>query len=237
MSRTLTGRTLSTVGVLGVSVVTGVLFGISASSASHQESVLGLDLPMLVADKQEAVAAAEQVNSELKAEVEFLAGDVEELPGDSGDLPFAAQYFAAQYVVGPGVIVELTDAPADLIVEANPNDLVVHQEDVNAVMNALWRGGAEAMAVQGLRVTPNTPVRCIGNVILVGSSVFSPPYRIEAIGDPGALQESVKTDPQVEIYQQYVRTFGIGWRMEARTELILPPLSEGLSFKHAHAIE
>lgn len=226
-------RVVATASVLAVTIGTGVLLGMSAKTSEERETTLGLDLPSLVAEKQDSVAEAEQTNSELQEEVQLLVGDLETLPGDMAELPFLAQS-----VTGPGVVVELTDAPADLAqnTDVNPNDLVVHQEDVNAVMNALWRGGAEAMSVQGLRVTPRTPIRCIGNVILVGGSVFSPPYKIEAIGDPGLLRESVETDPQIQIYMQYVRAYGIGWHLATATDITLAPLSEGLSFKYAGAL-
>ncbi len=226
-------QAITTIAVLVVTVGTGLLLGISAKTGHERESVLGLDLPTLVAEKEVSVSESEQFNAELKEEIEFLVGDLQVSPDDMADRPFLAQS-----VNGPGVLVELTDAPSDTVEasSANPNDLVVHQEDVNAVMNALWRGGAEAMSVQGLRVTPHTPIRCIGNVILVGGSVFSPPYKIEAIGDPTELQESVATDPQIEIYQQYVRVYGVGWRMEALSDLTLPPLSEGPLYKYVEKI-
>ena len=60
----------------------------------------------------------------------------------------------------------LSDAPTDSIPDnVNPNDLVIHQQDIDDVMNAMWEGGAEAMTVQGVRIAPRTVVRCIGNVI------------------------------------------------------------------------
>ena len=220
--------------VFVVCVATGGLFAASALSSDNNPQNLELDLPNLVADRQENILLAEATNQELQDRVNELV-QVTESTEPSGE----SEALYDRELVGPGVAVKLTDAPVDLEVgpEVNPNDLVVHQEDVNAVMNSLWRGGAEAMAVQGLRITPRTPVRCIGNVILVGGNVFSPPYRIEAIGNPPELLAALDADPQLEIYQQYVRAYGIGWGVEEFTELVIPPLSEGLSFKMAKVIE
>ena len=64
-------------------------------------------------------------------------------------------------------------------------------------MNALWAGGAEAMTVQGVRITNRTVIRCIGNVILVDGTSYSPPYVIQAIGDPDTLRATVTANPRI----------------------------------------
>ena len=57
----------------------------------------------------------------------------------------------------------------------DPNQLVVHQSDLQAVVNALWAGGAEAMTIAGQRVIATSAVRCVGNTLLLNGEVFSPP--------------------------------------------------------------
>ena len=60
-------------------------------------------------------------------------------------------------VTGPPVTVTLDDAPASITADGvDPDLLVVHQQDIQAVVNALWRGGAEAMTIQGQRVISTT---------------------------------------------------------------------------------
>src|SRR5699024_12559836 len=95
-------------------------------------------------------------------------------------------------VEGPGAVVKLWAAPArdPLPDGVGFDDLIVHQQDLEAVINALWAGGAEAMAVQGHRVTSSSSIRCVGNVLLIDSSVYSPPYELSAVGDPRALTSS-----------------------------------------------
>ncbi|WP_242425092.1 DUF881 domain-containing protein, partial [Frankia sp. EI5c] len=110
-------------------------------------------------------------------------------------------------VRGPAVTIELDDAPRESrgrplpagVRSPGPNDLVVHQQDVQAVVNALWSGGAEAMAIMGHRVTPRTAVRCVGNTLLLAGRVYSPPFRISAIGDQVALYDALDTDPRVQL--------------------------------------
>ena len=60
---------------------------------------------------------------------------------------------------------------------SNINDYVVHQQDVEAVVNALWAGGAESMMIMDQRVLFNSAVRCSGNVLLCRAK-YSPPFTI-----------------------------------------------------------
>ena len=83
-------------------------------------------------------------------------------------------------VRGPGLTVTLDDAPERrdrLGGHATPNDLVVHQQDIQAVVNALWAGGAEAMTIQGQRVIATTGIKCVGNTVVLHGVPYSPPYR------------------------------------------------------------
>src|SRR5699024_6125234 len=100
-------------------------------------------------------------------------------------------------------------------------DLVVHQQDLEGVINALWAGGAEAMAVQGHRVTSRSSIRCVGNVLLIDGSVYSPPYVISAIGSPRSLSASLMSSPQVLTYLDYVQALQLGWSAEESAELYL----------------
>ena len=90
---------------------------------------------------------------------------------------------------GPGLMVVLDDAPAGEADRAgvDPNQLVVHQSDLQAVVNALWAGGAEAMTIAGQRVIATSAVRCVGNTLLLNGEVFSPPFRVAAIGPADAM--------------------------------------------------
>lgn len=208
----------------------GILFGISADRAHSRPSTIGVDLPELVSQRQGELKEKERAVQKLHAQVD----DLIDAASPSTGLTISQPIFM-QTVSGPGLRVVLDDAPADAIVDdrIDVNALVVHQQDVDAVMNALWSGGAEAMTVQGIRISPTTPVRCIGNVILVGGTAFAPPYRIEAIGNPDTLSFAVSSDPQVNIYMQYVTQFGLGWSTEVLNQVTFPHLDEGHSVQYA----
>ncbi len=62
----------------------------------------------------------------------------------------------------------------------------MHQQDIQAYVNALWAGGAEAITLQGQRLISTTGIKCVGNTVVLDGVPYSPPYVIEAIGDVGA---------------------------------------------------
>ena len=118
-------------------------------------------------------------------------------------------------VHGPGLTVTLTDAPRDangrFPRDASPDDLVVHQQDIQAVLNALWTAGAEAIQMQDQRIIATSAPRCVGNTLLLNGRTYSPPYTITAIGDATAMQASLAAAPLVILYKQYVVRFGLGY--------------------------
>ena len=77
----------------------------------------------------------------------------------------------------------------------NPNLLLVHQQDIQAVVNAMWKGGAQAVTIQGQRVVTTTGIRCKGNSVQLQGVPYRQPYVISAVGDPTALQAAIADDP------------------------------------------
>ncbi|WP_264063503.1 DUF881 domain-containing protein, partial [Mycolicibacterium hippocampi] len=121
-------------------------------------------------------------------------------------------------VRGPGLVVTLTDAQRDadgrFPRDASPDDLVVHQQDIQGVLNALWSAGAEAIQVQDQRVIATSAVRCVGNTLLLNGRTYSPPYTVSALGDAEAMQAALAEEPRVVLYRQYVVRFGLGYSEE-----------------------
>jgi uncharacterized protein YlxW (UPF0749 family) len=78
--------------------------------------------------------------------------------------------------------VELADSALKDSPSGDVNDLVIHSSDVQAVVNALWRSGAEAMSINGQRLVSTSAVLCVGNTLLLNGTVHSPPYVMSAVG-------------------------------------------------------
>ncbi|MFD0704610.1 DUF881 domain-containing protein [Alloscardovia venturai] len=121
-------------------------------------------------------------------------------------------------VEGPGVTVTLSDSQKWNQVakdaDVNPNDYVVHQQDIEAVVAALWAGGAEAVTIQGERLLPTSAIKCVGNVLLLNGKQYAPPYVIAAIGDTKLMKNSLDDSEAVKIYKQYVDADGLGWQLD-----------------------
>ncbi|EFU60950.1 DUF881 domain-containing protein [Actinomyces sp. oral taxon 180] len=216
------------IGVLAVTVASGLLFSVSALNERRHPAATS-DLSTLVRTRQEQVRQLETEVSSLDAAIEGFS------PAQSGTA--AEDAFTAgstRPVSGPGVQITLSDAPTGQVpAGATPDDLVIHQQDIEDTMNALWSGGAEAMTVQGVRVTDRTVIRCIGNVILVDGTSFSPPYVIQAIGDPAALHAAVASNPRMVNYQAYVAKYGLGWDMQTKDALSFAPATTSSTVNYA----
>jgi uncharacterized protein YlxW (UPF0749 family) len=136
--------------------------------------------------------------------------------------------------------VTLDDAPTDAIDRAypglpdpTPDDLVVHQQDVQAVVNALWAGGAEAVRLMDQRVISTSAVRCVGNTLILQGRVYSPPYTITAVGDTDRLLGALDESTAVRTYRQYVAAYGLGYRAEKRSDVTIPAYTGALDLRYA----
>ena len=217
-------------GVLAVTVASGLLFSVSALNERKNPAATS-DLSTLVRNRQEQVKSLENEVSSLDAQIQSFAAAAPQ-SGTPDEDAFTAR--STQTVTGPGVQITLSDAPPGQIPEgATPNDLVIHQQDIEDTMNALWAGGAEAMTVQGVRITNRTVIRCIGNVILVDGTSYSPPYVIQAIGDPDTLRATVTANPRMVNYQAYVTKYGLGWDMQTKDSLSFAPATTPLTVNYA----
>ena len=106
--------------------------------------------------------------------------------------------------------ITLTDAPdavQDSVAGDDVNSLVVHQQDIQAVANALWAGGAEAMTIQGQQVVSTTGIRCVGNSVVLHDVPYAPPYVIRAIGPTDQMLDSVNDSPYISFYLEAVAAY------------------------------
>ena len=225
------------VAILIVTVASGVIFSVSALTARSHEVSVDPDLATLVGDRQDSVATLEASTADLRVQVDAALAEAQASAAPSSE-PTTVAELADHAVSGPGVEITLTDAPEGALTDdVSPDDLVVHQQDIEDVMNALWSGGAEAMTVQGERITARTVIRCIGNVILVNGTSYSPPYVIAAIGDVGQLEEAVESNSRIQIYQKYVAAYGLGWDMETSDHLEFDAVDQDLPIRWAQVTE
>ncbi len=228
-------RARNVAGVIAVLVVAGFLFAANARIAAG-DSREAVDLRGVVeAELNRADLVAREV-SDLRAEVDQLTD--EQTTEGSVDAAVSEQVaLAAGWVAvsGPGVEVRLWDAPVGAARPewATNDDLVVHQQDVQAVINALWAGGAEAMGLQDQRVVSTSAFRCVGNVLWLQGRLYSPPFVVRAIGDPATMLAALDADPEVQTYLTYVEAVGLGWSVSELENIDLPAYAGAAELRFA----
>ncbi|MFM9872685.1 MAG: DUF881 domain-containing protein [Fimbriimonadaceae bacterium] len=129
---------------------------------------------------------------------------------------------------GQGLIITLSDSkkPSDeMIVESG----LVHYLDVLKVVNELFNAGAEAVAVNGLRIGPRTDFRCVGSTILVGTQKIAPPVVIQVVGETKTLLGAMNMPGGILAELRDVDPAMV--KVEPAQELTLPAYDGATKFK------
>jgi uncharacterized protein YlxW (UPF0749 family) len=213
--------------VTGSAALAGFLFvasGITADGTNLRTGGLE-DLRSLVLDRANKVGV-------LQSEVDTLATEVNDLsitkvdPALSSQISQLEQATGLTPVSGSALRVSLDDAPRELESPlpdgVGPDDLVVHQQDVQSVVNAMWRGGATAVQVMDQRIISTSAIRCVGNTLLLQGQVYSPPFVVTAIGNTSELQQALKDEPGVSLYLEYVERLNLGWDVSILNQTTIP---------------
>lgn len=228
-----------------VALLAGLLF--TASSQVAQGTDLRADpggLREVIGERQYANALRTGELAAVRTQVEQLTRQAAPGSADLGRATARAESLAlaagTQAVRGPALSVALNDSslPTDQLPDwADVDDIVVHQQDVQAVVNALWRGGAEAMMVMDQRIVSTSAVRCVGNTLILQGRVYSPPFVITAMGDPAALRAALDADPTITRYQEYVAALGLGYAVEDLGTRAFPGFTGQLTLGEAHVAD
>jgi uncharacterized protein YlxW (UPF0749 family) len=203
-----------------------------------------LKLSDLIQERSHKNATLDESNGALRDDVDSLAGR-EDGSSVADDAKVAAleKNAGTQKLKGEAVTVTLNDAPPNATAklpgypEPQPDYLVIHQQDLQAVVNALWQGGAKGIKVMDQRLISTSAVRCVGNTLILQGRVYSPPYKITAVGDPGKLQKALAASPAIQNYMVYVNVYGLGWKVEEDGTVTLPGYSGTVDLHYAKPVE
>jgi uncharacterized protein YlxW (UPF0749 family) len=178
------------------------------------------------AQVQDETSKAAALRAEIDATAKSQAGSDGRIAAQQARATDAKPDAGFTAVHGPGLRVVLDDAPrrpdGSLPTGARPDDVVVHQQDVQSVVNALWAGGAEAMVIMDIRVISTSAVRCVGNTLLLHGRVYSPPFVINAIGDRDRMQSALDADGGVRAFRQAASMFGLAYRVGRQADIVAP---------------
>lgn len=226
----------------GVFALAGLIFVTSFNTAKGtnlRTDASLLKLSDLIKQRSEKNGDLDESTAAVRKDVDALArrddGSTKAEDERLGTLEKAA---GTQKLSGQALTVTLNDAPPNAQAapgypEPQANDLVIHQQDLQAVVNALWQGGAKGIRVMDQRLISTSAVRCVGNTLILQGRVYSPPYKITAVGDRGALKKALADSPAIQNYQLYVKAYGVGWKVEERDAVTLPGYSGTVDLHYA----
>jgi len=139
---------------------------------------------------------------------------------------------------GPGIEIVLNDRKREDIFTKDPrflNYYIVHDSDLLNVINELRAAGAEAIAINGVRILSTSRISCGGPTINVGKEQrFAPPFVIHAIGDPDKL--AAYFEQEDSIYHS-LTFWGLEFSIKKKDRIEIPRYMGGDLFKYAKPIE
>ncbi|PRZ40815.1 uncharacterized protein YlxW (UPF0749 family) [Antricoccus suffuscus] len=229
-------RRETTLVVVGL-VLAGLLVGIAYQNAARQapsERLARNELTAKVVDQQAYVGKLQSQSETLAASVnaardklltESAAGS--QLLESLNALETAS---AQSKVTGPGVVITVSDPkpaegndPVGGKTQAPAINTLITDRDLQRVVNALWEGGAEAIAVNGQRLGPTTAIRQAGGAVLVDFLPVASPYKVEAIGPDNKMQTTFASSEVGRRLSTYRSVYQAGLSIDTSDKLTLKP--------------
>lgn len=203
-------------------VLAGALFAIGAVQNTQRAPVVATERQELIA----RIGAAETALDAQREQVATLDGEISRLRTTAASGDSAAEARLAEIdrlgvgvgtvaVAGPGVVIVVDDAPG-----SDASDQVLDL-DLQILVNGLWESGAEAIAVNGHRLSPLTAIRGAGQAITVDYRSLTRPYRIEAIGDERTLPATFTQSSAGAWWNDLSRNRGMSFSLTGVDELTL----------------
>ncbi|MBP2050879.1 uncharacterized protein YlxW (UPF0749 family) [Streptomyces griseochromogenes] len=230
-----------------VFALAGLIFFTSFDTAKgtdiRKDSSL-LKLSDLIQERSRKNKGLDESDAALRDSVESLAeSDDSRTKAQDEKLTRLEKSAGTRKLTGKAITVTLNDAPPNATAklpgypEPQPDYLVIHQQDLQAVVNALWQGGAQGIKVMDQRLISTSAVRCVGNTLILQGRVYSPPYKITAVGDPGKLQEALAASKAIQTYMVYVNVYGLGWKVTEDGAVTLPGYSGTVDLHYAKPVQ
>lgn len=221
--------------VLAVALLIGAMFSLSAVQTTRTAPAAAQERTHLI---RQAEAESDRLD-DLRGRIEQLRIENDQIrsdlltDGEESRLTQAALDAIAPVagdipVAGPGLQIIVDDAPATRDDQLNR----VLDKDLQFLVNGLWRAGAEAVAINGYRLSSLTAIRSAGDAITVDYRSLTRPYRIEAIGDPRTLAARFSDTSGGQLWQGLEQNYEMRFDLSQsdRIDLRADP---GLGLKHA----
>ena len=139
-------------------------------------------------------------------------------------------------VTGQGVTITVADANVNNSIAAlvEARNLIIHDTDILEIVNEWNKAGAEAISVNGERLSTNTSILCDGNVIVINGEKISSPFEINAIGFPARMATLNRPGGYLksELEKSFIKT-----TFKEEEKIKIPKYIGGTSFKYAKTIK
>ena len=135
---------------------------------------------------------------------------------------------------GDGVVVTLDDARTTSPAQAaNIDKSICHSTDLTDIINAAWRGGAVAIAVNEERIVGSSSVYCVGSTIMVNGTLMSPPFEMVIVGPQNQLLATYDDPNELRDIKQRRDVYGLGFHVTRASGLKVPAYDGALNVRYA----
>jgi len=222
-------------GTAAVLLVVGLVLAIAFQETRAREPESARARAALARDVRNSSAESDELARRAAALREQVAKDrAASLTGSSAGEEAADQLRTLEQdtglakVTGPGVVVTVGDGPPpeDPVTgepTGEPDLGRIQDRDLQELVNALWRSGAEAVSVDGQRLTPTSAIRSAGEAVLVDFRPVTSPYEVRAVGDPERLPARFSATAAVRTFRGYVQLYGVRFDVRRADRLTLEP--------------
>lgn len=206
--------------------------------------------PIQVDDRRktlELVRTLEAERNKLSTEITDLRGRMAELEDASGKRESVSKQMQEQLnrsrieagltgLKGPGVEIVLSDSPRTPGMDEDPYFYIVHDVDLQAVVNELWAAGAEAVSINDQRVVTRTSIRCVGPTVLVNGVRLAAPYTVKGIG-PSDLETALRMPGGFIDSMAPLISHGGQIQVTRNQEISILPFEGSLAFRYSQSFE
>lgn len=220
---------LTVIGFIGAAQWNGSLIPQQFSTSAQQ--VLARQVVELESEQKELRSQIAAAQTRVQAFQLKAAGSQTALDALNKQLANARMIAGLTTVSGPGVVIEISDSKRIVPTGDNPSNYIVLVDDLHDIVTALWASGAEAISINGERLSTNSSIYGVGSSVLVNTAFLSPVFRVEAIGSTGLLDRFMNNPAFLGRAAHRIETFGLEFATATSDSLQLSAYVGNTSFR------
>jgi uncharacterized protein YlxW (UPF0749 family) len=139
-------------------------------------------------------------------------------------------------LTGTGIVIQLEDSKEPVPPDGSNADYLVGSRDIRLVVEELWGAGAEAIAVNGERITPTSAIIDVGTSLLVNSAYLTPPYQITALGPPDLYDRLSAREGFVDFVRARSKGYGIGVSLAEPESVDMPAFVGTVTLRYSRPL-